>query len=306
MKHFSKISIIRIAFFVTILFLPASLAYAQGSRIYLKPVDSPAETLVVDVIAENVNELYGAEFKLKFDPAVFSVQDIDPDRDGIQIEAGSFLPASQGFIVVNQADDVDGSVTYALTLLNPAPPVSGTGPLARVTFNVLQPDADSTIQVENAKLVSFSLQTIPSELVPFTIGEGQPAAPDPAVEAQVPASAEPAAAVGNDVQTDVNPAPAVESPTQVEAVAPEPVVTVDTATVPESNFPWWIVAVGIIVLGFLSLGVFAVMSGANKPQAASPTSGPQSALNIDNRTPAATIDQSQPKHVRGRRPSAFK
>lgn len=306
MKHFSNISMIGMAFLAAMVLLPAALVYAQDSRIYLEPVDTTAQTLVLDVVAENVNELYGAEFKLKFDPAVLSVQDVDPNRDGVQIEAGSFLPANQGFIVVNQADDAEGSVTYALTLLNPAPPVSGTGPLARVTFNVLQPEADSTIEVEDAKLVSFSLQTIPSELVPFIIGDGQPAVSAPATDAQTPAANNPAAAGGDDVQAGDNPAPAVESPNQTEAVVPAPVVDADTAAAPESEFPWWIVAVGIILLGFLGLGVFAIMGGANKPQAASPAGGHQSSLNIDNRTPAATIDQPQPKHVRGRRPSAFK
>ncbi|MCB0172002.1 MAG: hypothetical protein KDI02_17895 [Anaerolineae bacterium] len=297
MKYFSKISIIGMAFSVAILFLSASLTFAQSSRIYLEPVDSTAETLVLDVVAENVTELYGAEFKLKFDPTIFSVQDVDPDRDGVQIEAGSFLPASQGFIVVNQADDAEGSVTYALTLLNPAPPVSGTGPLARVTFNILQPDADSTIEVENAKLVSFSLQTIPSELVAFTIGEGQPAAPPTSTEEQAMTSGESAAVVADDVQADNNPVPAVENQDQAEAAAPAVIATTDTVAVPESEFPWWIVAVGIILLGFLSLGVFAVMGGAKKPQTAPPT--------VESRT-AASNDPSQPTHVRGSRPSAFK
>lgn len=297
MKHFSKISITGMAFFVALLFLSTTLAFAQSSRIYLDPVDSTAETIVLDVVAENVNELYGAEFKLKYDPSVFSVQDIDPDRDGVQIETGSFLPANQGFVVVNQADDAEGSVTYALTLLNPAPPVSGTGPLARVTFNILQPDANSTIQVENAKLVSFSLQTIPSELVPFNLGEGQPA-----TEVQDPASGEPAAAVSSDVQTGDNPAPASVNKSPAEATVSAPATT---ATAPEGEFPWWIVAIGIILLGFLSLGVFAVIGSANKPQTA-PQQGHQRLPNVETRTTASKSDPAQPKHVRGSRPSAFK
>ena len=80
MKKILSLSALIMVLLVVTLLLSASLAYAQNSRIYLEPVDAPAGTLVLDVVAENVTELYGAEFKLKFDPAVFSPQDLDPEK----------------------------------------------------------------------------------------------------------------------------------------------------------------------------------------------------------------------------------
>jgi hypothetical protein len=179
MKSFS----IKTTFFLLILlalFLTSSLAFAQeGAQVYLQSVDTTEGTLTVDVIAENVADLYGAEFQLKYDPAVLAVQDLDAGQDGVQIETGTLLPADQGFVVANKVEEAQGTVTFAMTLLNPAPPVSGNGPLARVRFNVLQ-NGLTTINVEHAKLVAANLQTIPSQTSPLTIEVSLPGAAAPA------------------------------------------------------------------------------------------------------------------------------
>jgi hypothetical protein len=158
------------------LFALAPLALAQnGTRVYLQPVESASGFLTVEVLAENVTDLYGLELHLKYDPAVLEIQDSQTDQEGVQIEPGSLLPVNQGFVVANQADQGQGTILYALTLLNPAPPVKGSGPVARISFKILQ-DVPSTISIEQATLVSATLQTIPSEMVPLTVGgsaEGQ-------------------------------------------------------------------------------------------------------------------------------------
>jgi len=155
-----------------------SLALAQGgARVYLQPVESTDKTLTVEVMLENVNDLYGAEFQLAYDPAVLAVADLNTQQDGIQIETGTFLPADKGFVVANKVNPEKGEVVFAMTLLNPAPPVSGKGALARVKFNILQ-NSPATINVAHAKLVAANLQTIPSETTALTIGNAnqQPAA----------------------------------------------------------------------------------------------------------------------------------
>jgi hypothetical protein len=123
----------------------------------MEKVDSAAGTLVVDVIAAEVTDLYGVEFRLNYDPAVLSILDAQPDQEGSQIEPGTMLPVEQGFVVLNAVDQTAGTVTFAMTLLNPAPAVSGQGSLGRVTFNILQ-DVPSTINVTQADLVSADLQ----------------------------------------------------------------------------------------------------------------------------------------------------
>jgi hypothetical protein len=291
MKPDKTISVKGLTFLITaatVLFLMAGLAFAQSStRVYLQPVEAPQGTLTVEVMAENVTNLYGAEFKLKYDPAVLAIQDAKPDQDGIQVEAGTLLPPDQGFVVANEADQAEGSVTFAMTLLNPAPPANGTGPLARVTFQVLQ-STPSTINVEKAKLVGFDLQTITAEAVAFNIGGSDIvsiAQPEAAVESgNAPATTAPAASLTT--------APAVPA---VTAVTP-------AETPAGSDFPWWIVAVGVMLLGLIGLGTFAIMGGIGKPQkvAQPQPARPQAAA------PQPVQPQPQQRERPRTRPSAFK
>lgn len=152
------------------LFAMTPLALAQnGTRVYLQPVESASGLLTVEVLAENVTDLYGLELHFKYDPAVLEIQDSKADQEGIQIEPGTLLPVNQGFVVANQADQGQGTILYALTLLNPAPPVKGSGLVARISFKVLQ-NVPSTVSIEQATLVSANLQTIPTEMAPLTVG----------------------------------------------------------------------------------------------------------------------------------------
>ncbi len=150
---------------------PTTPALAQNTaHIYLKPVATTANSVTVEVMADNVTDLYGLEFKLKFDPTVMAVVDANAQQTGVQIEAGGLLPAAQGFVVVNQADATAGTIAFAMTLLNPAPAVSGSGSLGRITFNVLK-QQPATVEIADIKLVSAALQTIPTQITNFTIGQ---------------------------------------------------------------------------------------------------------------------------------------
>lgn len=190
--------------FVAILIVSASTALAQNSaQVYLKPVSNTGNSVTIEVMADNVTDLYGVEFSLRFDPAAVSVADANPNQPGVQVEAGRLLPPDQGFVVINQADTDQGIIAFAMTLLNPAPAVSGSGSLARITFDLKQ-SASSTVEIQEVKLVSVGLQTIPVETTNLTLGSS-----------------------------------AVES----------------------AGFPWWIVALGIIVVGLVGLGAFILVAG---------------------------------------------
>lgn len=88
------------------------------------------EVATVEVQARGAQGLYGADVRLVFDPALLEVVDADPDKPGVQVEGG--LPG--GWEAVNRADNEAGTVVYAATLLNPAPPVDGDVTLIRVAF----------------------------------------------------------------------------------------------------------------------------------------------------------------------------
>lgn len=277
MKLCGKICSIKYSLFLTLAtltlcFFAAPASAQEGARVYLQPVASTEGSLTVDVVAENVAEMYGAEVRLKYDPAVLSIQDADSQQDGLQIEAGNLLPVNQGFTVMNKADEAMGTITYAITLLKPALPVNGSGVLARATFNVLQ-DTPSTIDIEKAKLVAVNLQTIPSEAMALTIEQG-----------------------GQTMEASTASASAASGANVV------PVVTVEAAD--DGKFPWWIAAVGVMVLGLAGLAVLIVMGGRNGAQPGAQPQLPQSQASKTQAT--AQMTSQRPKPVTRRRPSAFK
>ena len=149
-----KITLLIIIAMTLVTTLSAQAQAQQSANVYLQPVESAEGQLVVNVMVENVTDMYGAEFQLRYNPAVFSVQDTDPNREGIQIEPGTLLPADKGFVVANQVNEAEGTITFALTLLNPAPPATGSGPLARRRDSV-SPSRYSITR----KSVPFSLPT---------------------------------------------------------------------------------------------------------------------------------------------------
>lgn len=93
--------------------------------------------LDVDIIVENVVDLYAADVRLSFDTTKAQVVDIDPNASGVQILLlDEFI--SPDFVVRKNADNVTGTIWYAATQVNPSEPVSGSGPLARITFQAVQ------------------------------------------------------------------------------------------------------------------------------------------------------------------------
>ncbi|MFN8455439.1 MAG: cohesin domain-containing protein [Anaerolineae bacterium] len=187
-KTLSKITLFIALTLLTLLGAAAAWADA-GARVYLQSAPAESGLVAVDVMAENVTDLYGLELHLKYDPAVLEAQDGQAEQEGVQVEPGALLPVSQGFVVANKADQAEGKVTYAITLLNPAPPVNGSGPIARLTFKTLQ-NTPSTIEVEQAILVSVNLQTLPVQTTPLTLGGTEQAQPVSVNTAAPVASAE--------------------------------------------------------------------------------------------------------------------
>lgn len=90
------------------------------------------ETVDVEIWINDVSDLYGADVRLAFDPAIIEVVDADPNKAGVQITDGDFLQNT--FVAQNEADNAAGTIIYALTQLNPQPPANGSGILAIISF----------------------------------------------------------------------------------------------------------------------------------------------------------------------------
>ncbi len=136
----------------------------EGATVRLEPLpgQEEADAVTVAIRIENATRLYGAEVHLAFDPARLEVQDADPDKEGVQIQAGDF--PSPDFVVQNQADNTRGTIDYAVTQVAPREAVDGSGILATVTVK----DKDmgtSSLTFVRAKLADPDGQEIPSQTV---------------------------------------------------------------------------------------------------------------------------------------------
>ena len=102
------------------------------------------ETAVIDLYVQDVTNLYGLDLRVSFDPTIGQVVDQDP-APGTQIQVlYSFLVP--GFVLHRETQSPAASppncgvwcIWFAGTQLNPTPPATGSGPVARVTFLGLQ------------------------------------------------------------------------------------------------------------------------------------------------------------------------
>lgn len=137
------VSILLLAALLVVAAIPgAAVARADGTQVILDPATAtiPVGGVVsLDIKIAGVTNLFGVEVRLSFDPTKLSVQDAVQFQTGIQIQPGTFPNPSDGFVAVNSSDNAAGTIVYAITLLAPAAPVSGSGTLARVTFQGLAP-----------------------------------------------------------------------------------------------------------------------------------------------------------------------
>jgi hypothetical protein len=126
---------------------PTNVGRAQGETLVrcdpavaAAPVDQPLE---VDIYVENVVNMWAGDVQMSFDPTIAQIVDADPAASGVQIQIlDDFL--SSDFIVRRNGDNVLGTIWYVATQVATQPPepprlpVSGSGPLARITFMATQ------------------------------------------------------------------------------------------------------------------------------------------------------------------------
>lgn len=135
---------------------------------------SAGSPLNVDLYVAHVANLYGADIKYTFDPSIVQVVDADPFMPGVQIQPlGGFL--SPDLVIRRDANNTTGLIQYAVTQLNPSQPVTGSGALARVSF---QPVAEGRfVMPDNGSLLAaYGGSAIPGIVLPciVTIGNVPP------------------------------------------------------------------------------------------------------------------------------------
>ncbi len=147
-----------VLFTLLLLLFPPTVQADGDGRLRLSATDttlSVNQEVTVDVQVENIPTIYGADIRLTFDPNVLEVVDADEDSPGIQLHPGQFIDPEKSFILQLSADNEAGTVDYALSLLNPAPPVEGKGILVQITFRA-KAEGDTPITITEGQ---FGTQT---------------------------------------------------------------------------------------------------------------------------------------------------
>jgi hypothetical protein len=190
------------------------IAGAQDTtpRIWLtSPVEqaTAGQEFTVTVNVGGANQVYGGSFQLLYDTQLFEVVVTDTKA----VTPGSFFGDAPSFPLKNGADAMGGTVDYALTLTQPAQPVSGDGVLGTVTFRALK-DAPVSILPAKASLVSPEFTEVDGRLIAQKINQ---------VEAQIAETV-----VGDTAAPVVASAPVTTAIEEQPAVVVAP--TADTAT----------------------------------------------------------------------------
>lgn len=137
---------------------------AQTARLRTDPLSlelKPNAQGSLSITFDHVEQLYGLEVHLSFDPAVIQVTDANVSIDGVQVSPASWL--KDAFIAVNNVDNNQGVIDFAATLLRPAQPVSGRNTV--LTFRVQGVAEGSTqLSIDDAILVNDEGMMIPTEV----------------------------------------------------------------------------------------------------------------------------------------------
>ncbi|MBC7257059.1 MAG: hypothetical protein H5T66_13255, partial [Chloroflexi bacterium] len=149
---------------------PVGGALAQGNaRVTISPASATVgegQTTAVQVWVRDVQDLYGLDIRLQFDPAAVEVVDEYPQQGGIQVRPGDFLNVD--FIIRNTVNNEEGTIWYALTQVNPSAPASGSGVAFVILFRGKRAGLTSTLAFTNAQLATRS-----GAMIPCTAEDGE-------------------------------------------------------------------------------------------------------------------------------------
>ncbi len=124
---------------LTVILIAGSLLPVRSSAADASAQLTPAyqnigvgEMTTVVLRVSNVENLYGYQAAIGFNPAVLEVVDSDPNKPGVQVELGTFLHPD--FVQQNNADNGAGAIICVVSQLSPSAAVSGSGVLFTIHF----------------------------------------------------------------------------------------------------------------------------------------------------------------------------
>jgi hypothetical protein len=95
------------------------------------------DLLTLTVRAGDLDQLYGFQWKLRFNPTVVQVVDQDAEVDGVQIIPSLVFAGKNTITAANVADNALGEITYGETLFLETHGVDGEAVLGRIVFRAV-------------------------------------------------------------------------------------------------------------------------------------------------------------------------
>lgn len=141
-----------------------------------------SQLLVVDIKLSQVQDLYGTEIQISYPPELLTVKDNDPLTDGDQILLGQLLPETNRLVVINSVDKTAGVIKLVVTMLSPAPAISGNGTVASIIFQVKDNTRPIEIRFTSVKLISINLVSLPYKAYDLLINNDIAATPQSTVD----------------------------------------------------------------------------------------------------------------------------
>jgi len=195
------------------------------------------ESANLSVTVNAIDDFYGFEIHLQYDPNSLQILDADPDISGVQVQAGDLFDEGQGFLVRNQADNQNGELTYAFTLLAPAAPMTGSGSLIEFELEAIA-EGSSLLELE-AILASpdGTALRINLENGQITIGTGGPDQPTMTATTKSPPSDTPIATTITPTSVPSKVAPTATPKTLTPTLTPASPTQTATPTSVSDNVP---------------------------------------------------------------------
>lgn len=249
-------------FFIILLAFAATAVGAQEAapRFWLSSDVSQAATgqeFLVTVNVAGAQGVYGGSFQVQYDPTAFEVIAVDSKA----VQPGPFFEGGPSFALKNTADPAGGVVDYALTLTQPAQPVSGDGILGTIQFRALKDAPVTMIPVVaelvspeftevDGRLIAQKINTVAAQITETLAGNAPVAAPQVVEQPQV------SAPVDNSASASVSAA----VPAQIESVV-APALLEETRSTPNNKV---LVVAGLFFVGGLllltvSVGMYSKM-----------------------------------------------
>lgn len=154
--------------------LPVSYAQSNADAKLLPEVQSldVGQMTTVTLRVENVQDLYGYQVTIRFDPALLEVIDADPGKAGVQVGLGTFI--SPDYVPQNTADNSLGTIDCVVSQVAPSTAANGSGALLTISFRGKAAGV-SNIQLNPLILASAQGTEIPANIHNATINVGSTA-----------------------------------------------------------------------------------------------------------------------------------